>query len=188
MHPYLSADIAAAHVADLMREAAARCCSVAARHPVVDRLPRHRAAGRRALHGPRGRRRPAARLTPAHAGRCRPVDLDEVADELYALPPDEFIPARKAREDEAKADGDKALAKEINALPKPSTAAWVCNLLVREARDEIAGAGGARRLWSARRRRAWPVTSSGPSTSSGASWSPHSPARRGSSPTSTGTR
>jgi hypothetical protein len=67
------------------------------------------------------------------------VDLDEVADELYALPPEEFIPARKAREDEAKADGDKALAKEIGALPKPSTAAWVCNLLVREARDEIAG-------------------------------------------------
>ena len=67
------------------------------------------------------------------------VDLDEVADELYALPPDEFIPARKAREDEAKADGDKALAKEIASLPKPSTAAWVCNVLVREAQDEIAG-------------------------------------------------
>ena len=51
MHPYLSADIAAAHVADLMREAAARCCSVAARHPVVDRL---RVAAQRAtaaLHG-----------------------------------------------------------------------------------------------------------------------------------------
>ena len=67
------------------------------------------------------------------------MDLDEVADQLYALPPDEFIPARKAREDEAKADGDKALAKEIGSLPKPSTAAWVCNLLVREAHDEIAG-------------------------------------------------
>jgi hypothetical protein len=67
------------------------------------------------------------------------VDLDEVADELYALPPEEFIPTRKAREDEAKADGDKALAKEIGSLPKPSTAAWVCNLLVREAHDEIAG-------------------------------------------------
>ena len=66
------------------------------------------------------------------------MDLDEVADELYALPPEEFIPARKAREDEAKADGDKALAKEIGSLPKPSTAAWVCNVLVREARDEIA--------------------------------------------------
>jgi hypothetical protein len=27
MHPYLSAEIAAAHVADLRREAAATCCS-----------------------------------------------------------------------------------------------------------------------------------------------------------------
>ena len=67
------------------------------------------------------------------------MDLDEVADELYALPPEEFIPARKAREDEAKADGDKALAKAIGGLPKPSTAAWVANVLVREARDEIEG-------------------------------------------------
>ena len=56
MHPYLSADIAAAHVADLLREAAARCCSVAARHPVLDRLrataQRVTAALRRATGGP----------------------------------------------------------------------------------------------------------------------------------------
>ena len=38
MHPYLSADIAAAHVADLIRDAAATCCVRVARHPVVDRL------------------------------------------------------------------------------------------------------------------------------------------------------
>jgi hypothetical protein len=51
VHPYLSADIAAAHVADLLREAAARCCSVAARHPVLDglRATAHRASA--ALHG-----------------------------------------------------------------------------------------------------------------------------------------
>ena len=67
------------------------------------------------------------------------MELDEVADELYALPPEEFIPARKAREDEAKAEGDRSLAKEIGSLPKPSTAAWVCNLLVREAPDEVGG-------------------------------------------------
>jgi hypothetical protein len=65
------------------------------------------------------------------------VDLDEVADELYEVPPDEFIAVRKARQDEAKDDGDKALAKEIGALPKPSAAAWVCNLLVRGQREEI---------------------------------------------------
>lgn len=67
------------------------------------------------------------------------MDLDEVADELYALPPEEFIPARRAREDEAKAEGDKSLAKEIGSLLKPSTAAWVCNVLVRHEPDEIAG-------------------------------------------------
>jgi hypothetical protein len=65
------------------------------------------------------------------------VDLDEVADELYEVPPDEFIALRKARQDQAKDDGDKALAKEIGALPKPSAAAWVCNLLVRAQRTEI---------------------------------------------------
>jgi hypothetical protein len=67
------------------------------------------------------------------------VDLDEVADELYAVPPEEFIALRKQRQEEAKADGDKALAKDIGALPKPSAAAWACNLLVREQRPEIEG-------------------------------------------------
>lgn len=62
-----------------------------------------------------------------------------MADELYAVPPEEFIELRKARQDEAKADGDKALAKEIGALPKPSAAAWACNLLVREQRAETEG-------------------------------------------------
>jgi len=65
------------------------------------------------------------------------VDLDEVADELYDVPPEEFIALRKERQDAAKADGDKALAKEIGALPKPSAAAWACNLLVREHREDI---------------------------------------------------
>ena len=65
------------------------------------------------------------------------MDLDEVADELYAVPPDEFVELRKTRQDEAKSDGDKALAKDIGGLPKPSAAAWACNLLVREQREEI---------------------------------------------------
>ena len=60
-----------------------------------------------------------------------------MADELYEVPPEEFVALRTARQDEAKADGDKALAKEIGALPKPSAAAWACNLLVREHRGEI---------------------------------------------------
>jgi uncharacterized coiled-coil protein SlyX len=67
------------------------------------------------------------------------VDLDEVADELYEVPPEEFIALRTARQDEAKAAGDKALATAIGGLPKPSTAAWVANLLVRAQRPEIEG-------------------------------------------------
>ncbi|MCA0146691.1 hypothetical protein [Blastococcus sp. LR1] len=67
------------------------------------------------------------------------MDLDDVADELYEVVPEEFVSARTARQDEAKAAGDKALAKAIGALPKPSTPAWVCNLLVRAHRDEIEG-------------------------------------------------
>jgi hypothetical protein len=67
------------------------------------------------------------------------MDIDEVADELYEVAPEDFIALRAARQDEAKAEGEKALATQIGALPKPSTAAWVCNLLVRAHRQEIEG-------------------------------------------------
>ncbi len=67
------------------------------------------------------------------------MELDEVADELYEVAPEEFIAVRTARQDEAKAEGDKTLAKQIGSLPKPSTAAWVCNLLVRAHRAELEG-------------------------------------------------
>src|SRR5215218_3347247 len=69
----------------------------------------------------------------------RGVDLDEVADELYAVPPEEFIALRTARQNDARAGEDKGLATAIGALPKPSTAAWVSNLLVRAHRTEIEG-------------------------------------------------
>ncbi len=65
------------------------------------------------------------------------MELDDVADELYAVHPEEFVTARSARVEEARAAGDRALAKEVGALPKPSTAAWVVNVLVRAHRDEI---------------------------------------------------
>ncbi|NYJ04075.1 hypothetical protein [Petropleomorpha daqingensis] len=65
------------------------------------------------------------------------MDFDEVADELYAVAPEEFIAARRTREEEARAEGDRVLAKSISQLPKPSLAAWATNLLVREHREEI---------------------------------------------------
>jgi hypothetical protein len=63
--------------------------------------------------------------------------LDEVAEELYGVPPEEFVPARTAARDRARKAGDKDLATAIAALPKPTTAAWVCNLLVRRQPQEV---------------------------------------------------
>jgi hypothetical protein len=57
--------------------------------------------------------------------------LDEVADELYALPPDQFIATRDERIRAARAAGDRALATDLGTLRRPTTGAWVINLLVR---------------------------------------------------------
>ncbi len=67
------------------------------------------------------------------------MDLDEVADELYGVAPGDFVAARTEAARRARAAGDRALAREVAALGKPSTAAWACNALVREHPDEIAG-------------------------------------------------
>jgi soluble cytochrome b562 len=63
--------------------------------------------------------------------------LEEIADELYGLVPDEFIPARDDHVKAARAAGDRAFAKDVTGLRKPSTAAWVVNLLVRRATDQL---------------------------------------------------
>jgi len=60
--------------------------------------------------------------------------VEDVAAELYALPLDEFTRERNAR---AAAADEKALADGIRSLRKPSLAAWVVDLLVREAADEV---------------------------------------------------
>jgi len=65
------------------------------------------------------------------------VDIDSVADELYALAPEDFTPARNAREKEAKAAGDKDLVAAIHRLGKPNLVAWLANQLVRERADEV---------------------------------------------------
>ena len=60
--------------------------------------------------------------------------LLEVADRLYAEPAARFTQARDA---EAKACSDKALAARVKALKKPSVAAWAVNLLVRREAEQI---------------------------------------------------
>jgi hypothetical protein len=65
------------------------------------------------------------------------LDLDEVADELYGLPPGEFVGVRNARAKEARAAGDRDLAAAITALAKPTKVAWLANQLIRQRRDDV---------------------------------------------------
>ena len=62
--------------------------------------------------------------------------LDSIADELYGLPPEEFTSARNNRAKDLRMD-DAALATRIQALRKPSAAAWLANLLVRDRAAEV---------------------------------------------------
>lgn len=63
--------------------------------------------------------------------------LSGIADELFALKPDDFTAARNERALEAKNSGDSELAARLKELHKPSPAAWVVNILVRERSAEI---------------------------------------------------
>jgi hypothetical protein len=62
--------------------------------------------------------------------------LADVADELYALVPDEFTAARNARAKRLRLD-DRALANAVAELRRPSPAAWLVNQLVRHRPDEL---------------------------------------------------
>lgn len=62
------------------------------------------------------------------------ADLLEIADDLYALALAEFTPARDARAKELKGT---PLAAAVKALRKPSTSAWVVNLLVRREAGQV---------------------------------------------------
>ena len=64
-------------------------------------------------------------------------DLLGVADELYGLTLPEFTPTRDARAKELKAS-DAQLAARVKGLRKPSMAAWVVNLLVRQESEQVA--------------------------------------------------
>ncbi|MFH8735563.1 MULTISPECIES: hypothetical protein [unclassified Streptomyces] len=63
------------------------------------------------------------------------MDADDVAEDLYRLPPVQFMAARNAQVAEAKRAGDTAAARRIAAFRKPTLAAWVSNLLARETEE-----------------------------------------------------
>ena len=65
------------------------------------------------------------------------MDLDDAADELYAVSPDDFMARRTALAKQAKDDGEKLLAKQIGALRKPTRSAWLVNLVARAEPDRV---------------------------------------------------
>lgn len=75
----------------------------------------------------------AAPRTASRGTRChnQRVDFDSVADELYAVAPSDFVAARRTAIASAKEAGDKALAKELAGLRKPTTTGWALNVIVR---------------------------------------------------------
>ncbi len=64
-------------------------------------------------------------------------DLDDIAAELYAVKPDEFIAARDEHVRRARADGRAPLAKAVAGLRRPNLSAWLINQLARDQRDAV---------------------------------------------------
>lgn len=65
------------------------------------------------------------------------MDLKSIADQLYALPPADFMAARTEFARQAQEAGDKQTAARIGKLRKPSQAAWVLNLFARKRPEEL---------------------------------------------------
>ncbi|WP_093078032.1 hypothetical protein [Pseudonocardia oroxyli] len=63
--------------------------------------------------------------------------IEAAADELYGVPPEDFVPVRDELVAEAKAADDKEAAKAIGRLRRPNQAAWLANLLARERGDQL---------------------------------------------------
>jgi hypothetical protein len=63
--------------------------------------------------------------------------VDEIADRLYALRPQEFTQARNQAERELRKAGEREQADQVKALRKPTAAAGAVNRLVREHRPEV---------------------------------------------------
>ncbi len=65
-------------------------------------------------------------------------EVDEITAHLYGVPLDTFTVTRNARAKELKAAGDAEAARRVQALKKPTVAAWLVNQLVRAEPDQVA--------------------------------------------------
>ncbi|MEV5457285.1 hypothetical protein AB0L17_03070 [Streptomyces cellulosae] len=65
-------------------------------------------------------------------------DVEAVLDELYALPPSEFVARREERAARARTRRRAQDARRIHAARRPTLAGWAANLLRRSRPDEAA--------------------------------------------------
>jgi predicted ribosome quality control (RQC) complex YloA/Tae2 family protein len=64
-------------------------------------------------------------------------ELDEIAEELYGLRPDDFAAVRDEQVRKARADGRQPLARELAKLRRPTQSAWLINLLWRDQPEVV---------------------------------------------------
>ncbi|WP_213453012.1 coiled-coil domain-containing protein [Rhizomonospora bruguierae] len=64
--------------------------------------------------------------------------VDELADELYAAPPAEFVANRRRAVDQARRNRDSKGAAALGKLRKPTVAAWLVNLLALRQPELVA--------------------------------------------------
>lgn len=64
----------------------------------------------------------------------RRTETDEIAGELYLVPPAGFVAARDELVRQSHAAGNRELADELRSLRRPTLSAWLVNLLARHER------------------------------------------------------
>jgi len=64
-------------------------------------------------------------------------ETDEIAVELYLVPPARFVAARDQVMRQARAAGHRDLARELRALRRPTLSAWLVNALTRHQRARM---------------------------------------------------
>jgi len=69
--------------------------------------------------------------------RMRLSETDEIAAELYLVPPARFVAARDQVVRQARAAGHRELASELQALRRPTLSAWLINALTRYERARM---------------------------------------------------
>jgi hypothetical protein len=65
------------------------------------------------------------------------MDLEDAAEQLYGLPPEQFIAVRDALARHVRTEGEPELARRVRSLRKPTRGSWLINLLAREQPSRV---------------------------------------------------